>query len=317
MGSVRDFTDPVKQELMSAMQEIDEQDRGFWIFGGLFDGISDLFISEDIACYQGDIQAYHRAMLDKKNTSAEQLEAIWAKVYEIDGRQARNFQDLAECIDVLRHVLDGLSDALDPANPVGNGIPAMLRDLDTWGKFHRQYQNPEYVADHRMQDEVAELLRQDRFSRQTWDAADVAERERILQEFHDEVRRIMGNDANPDLVLKPIAPRGSVPIGGQYEHGSRQIEINSDLLAVGNSHNLLNTVAHENRHAFQHEVVDNPGRHLVSDETRAIWNDSFSNPIRPEKDPEGYWEMPTEWDARGFAKEYQNEMAPPYDGSWR
>jgi hypothetical protein len=163
-----------------------------------------------------------------------------------------------------------------------------------------------------MQDEIEELLRQERFSEATWNAADAAERERILQEYHDEVRKIMGTDVNPDLVFEP-SPNGEV--GGWYKSG--QITINSDSLTAPDSYSLLTYVIHENRHAFQHEAVDNPGRHIVSNETRAIWGDSFEHGIQLKDDPQGYWEMPTEWDARGFASQNQNNMLPPYDGSWQ
>jgi hypothetical protein len=163
-----------------------------------------------------------------------------------------------------------------------------------------------------MQDEIEELLRQERFSEATWNAADAAERERILQEYHDEVRRIMGTDVNPDLVFGPLP----IPLYGRYEHRTRQITIDGNSLAEANGYDAFDTIVHENRHAFQAEAVDGSGHHIVSDETRAIWTESFSRRIRND-DYQGQLELPTEWDARGFASEPQYGMAPPYDGSWQ
>jgi hypothetical protein len=302
MGAVRDFTYSVKQELLETMREIQEQDKGFWLLDSLFDAISDISIPGDIASYQGDIEAYHRAMLDKKNTSAEHLEAIWAKVYEVDNAYSRNFQDLASSINMLKAVFDGLSDALSPHHPGTNGIPALFVSPDELAGYLRPYEDPEHVADRRMQGEIQKLLGEERFSKAKWDAADEEERKRMLQEFHDEVRLIMGTDAAPDIVFAPIEQReGGLVIAGNYSYETRQITINSDLLTADNSYNLFYTVPHENRHAYQHEIAANSGCHIVSDETRTEWVENLRNIIESKNDQQGYLNQPLERDARSFA----------------
>ena len=312
MGFVRDFTGTAKQGLLETMQEIEEQDNSFWIFSGLFDAISSASICENIAFYQGDIDAYHRAMLDKKNTSVEQLQVIWTNVYEVDGRYARSFQDLADRATALKAVFDGLADALDPNYPGANGVPALFGPRNGLKGFLKTYESPEYAADHRMQDEALALLKDDpRFSRETWDAADEAERQRILQEYYDKISKIMGTDAAPEIAFEPLES-----YRGVYDPGSRQIKINSDLLLDSNSYILFRTVMHENRHAYQYETIDNPGCHIVSDDTRRVWRNNRYAYIKYQDDPQGYFEQPLEWDARGFAGQQPRGPMTAYDGSW-
>lgn len=76
MSPKRDFTSTVKDTLEKNMQDIAEEDEKYWFLPGLIDNIQDLFIAGDIASYEGDIQAYHRSILDKKNTSKEQQKIL-------------------------------------------------------------------------------------------------------------------------------------------------------------------------------------------------------------------------------------------------
>lgn len=67
-----------------------------------------------------------------------------------------------------------------------------------------------------------------------------------------------------------------------------------------NSYNLMGTITHELRHAYQHQAVDNPENFVVTEETIDVWETNFDNYISPSTDFDLYQEQPVEVDAREF-----------------
>ena len=78
---------------------------------------------------------------------------------------------------------------------------------------------------------------------------------------------------------------------------------------------LINTVAHETRHQYQHYLIENPDQRPdnISKETIKSWEENFKNYKKPEDDFEAYRNQPIEDDARnageGAAKDFLNQKA--------
>ena len=89
-----------------------------------------------------------------------------------------------------------------------------------------------------------------------------------------------------------------------YNHGRHTVTLNAQALTdnVGNwdSYDLLETVSHELRHAYQNEAVDYPTKYMVSKETIDTWKKNFKNYISSDKGYEKYRNQPVEVDAREF-----------------
>ena len=61
--------------------------------------------------------------------------------------------------------------------------------------------------------------------------------------------------------------------------------INEDLLAdAGNYKQIMDTMAHEMRHGYQHAVVENPDAFQVDSNTVTEWRNNIQNYKRIEKD---------------------------------
>jgi len=88
------------------------------------------------------------------------------------------------------------------------------------------------------------------------------------------------------------------------------IDIDEDLLATGDLHATLTTLAHESRHAYQHHATENADFHPDAAQVES-WRSNFDegNYIEPEKNPKGYWNQPVERDARDFGDYFADQIA--------
>ena len=101
---------------------------------------------------------------------------------------------------------------------------------------------------------------------------------------------------------------------GYYSPSEKCICVNasqfaSDSMYGATSDKLVETVLHEGRHAYQHQVVNG----LVSHNDQAdveSWTENFKdgNYISFEENPRGYWNQPVEVDARQFASEKLSQL---------
>ena len=203
--------------------------------------------------------------------------------------------------------------------------------------------------DHQMQRDIFALFDTDeRFSRDVWENSNRSEREAILTDFLAEVQEIMETMANSSINFFS----GDEYSGGWYRHNAprsrhpmyfamrryRRIGINRDVLEPTARltcwREPFDLLIHEVRHAYQHEAIDDPLKHMVSDETREHWrtNRAGNNYISP-PGSDGcrnccltrYLTQPVEWDAFHFMgwgdrvytiiSEYDGSISV-YEGSW-
>lgn len=126
--------------------------------------------------------------------------------------------------------------------------------------------------------------------------ADIYLREAYMEDFYESYSEFSGN--NPELTFKDMESNKM----GAYNPENNTITLNSKLLRAENPEELMSTILHESRHAYQQYAVDHPDRVSVSEETIAEWKENMEYYIRPEWDFEAYVNQPIEADADKFAE---------------
>lgn len=135
-----------------------------------------------------------------------------------------------------------------------------------------------------------------------YEEASVEQRAQYLTEFHDNFSMQTGYANNLHFV-NDMNPRDY----GAFNPYTKRIDINANLLKDDDTQEIMNTIMHESRHAYQHFAVKHPELVSVDMETIKKWEDNFNNYIRPEFDIEEYQNQPVEADANDFAERMYNE----------
>lgn len=130
--------------------------------------------------------------------------------------------------------------------------------------------------------------------------ASVEQREAYLKEFYAEFAEKTGS--MPPLGFEPM-PFHQM---GAYNPVDNTIMLNSSLLEMSDPHELLDTILHESRHAYQEYAVEHPCNVNVDTATLAQWEENFNNYVDSTLDFEGYFNQPIEVDARNFAEQTIN-----------
>ena len=159
----------------------------------------------------------------------------------------------------------------------------------------------EFSFDFPFDDEVTKAIT--RFDADEWCQLTVKERLAAIETFVELVGARLGLERIPDVKLF----EGADNVLGAYVRGENQIELNEALL--NKPQDLLKTLAHEIRHAYQYE-------HSLALET---WEDflyyvNFENYISPGVDENGYYhsfadyeDQLVEAEARAFAKLFTSQ----------
>ena len=128
----------------------------------------------------------------------------------------------------------------------------------------------------------------------------------IATSFYNDVKEKMGIDADLSFANKP-----PYNLGG-YDPLTNRIELNSNYLEKADCEDLINTILHESRHAFQNKCIDTPNSVTVKDNIIEVWKDNFDNYIRPDEDFEAYENQEIEKDANYFADSVMKKGTNPY-----
>ena len=129
-----------------------------------------------------------------------------------------------------------------------------------------------------------------------WSSLTPGERLEKLQEVQS---RLAASQSRSSVPL--VSSRMGVSDFGVYD--GRQIQLNQDHLASpGRFWEILDTLIHEDRHAYQHWSLITPGFHSDPGQVRA-WADNWENYLDPKEVPfRRYRSQPTENDAFWFAE---------------
>lgn len=168
-----------------------------------------------------------------------------------------------------------------------------------------------------MQSAIFDKMKEKAYSKATWKKASMEERKLILAKFMAEVCTIMGIHVDDVIEFVPLGETKR----GAYQPSSNKVIINESLLSSKNSYELMYTIIHEMRHAYQHAVVDHPEKFLVSNETVEQWKNNFKPGNYKNADVDGYEAyitQPVEYDAKNFAKQDYDlrGYTSSYVGSW-
>lgn len=162
----------------------------------------------------------------------------------------------------------------------------------------------EKAADRAFQRRIQDLLKEKRFSEGHWKNASIDERKQILQDYMREVAAILGVEVADTITWTNMPPHNGEINIGSYRHSDRVVRINEyNFTRRGyDSYELMTTIVHELRHAYQHNAVDHPDRYRVSQETIDSWKHSFDTYQEEQaKGYEHYRRIVVEVDARNFA----------------
>ena len=121
----------------------------------------------------------------------------------------------------------------------------------------------------RIREQIKEVDQESRFSRETWDAVDIGRRKVILQQYTDEMARIMGvsiGQVNFEDWDYPPNRLGFYSHGGstRYDLPERTAWVNPSSFDPANDGQdrqpsfeaVMSVVRHEVRHAYQHSILD-------------------------------------------------------------
>ncbi|MBR3524722.1 MAG: hypothetical protein IKO11_02650 [Lachnospiraceae bacterium] len=253
---------------------------------------------------------------------ADRIESRIRTLYKSVMDEAVKMHSMSAALETIaskyRDVEKRISNAV---TATGNEAAAAVRDKRNWwqkfwdwitGKKADDYDitsdEQEKAADEAMKRQLWEVLQDEKYSQENWDRASIEERKQILQDYMYEVMKIYGlKDVKPTIVWDPNATYEDDGVTmGYYSPDRHTVTLNENVLSDGiswcDSYDLLATVSHELRHAYQHEAVDHPTRFMVSQDTIDAWADNFKpgHYIDPDVDYDGYLDQPVERDARDF-----------------
>ena len=168
-----------------------------------------------------------------------------------------------------------------------------------------------------MQNEIFALLDSPAYNKTVWNQSTIEQRKNILTKYLAELALIYGVkvSSNINFYSDSLSTRGS------YSHSRKMVSINENYLSRSDGYQIMQTMIHEMRHAYQHAAVEDPGSYKVSAETIKRWKDNFAN---YKSTGDGgttyiqYVSQPVEYDAKNFAKQYSDLSGakPGYKGSW-
>lgn len=176
--------------------------------------------------------------------------------------------------------------------------------LDEYDTFLSEVFNrseDELDIDFCIDDRIADLL--DQFSPETWEYMDDSERDEIISEFVSELSEDLGLEEMPE-----VAVFDDDDAYGFYSPSDNTINLNRQYF--DNPVELVNTIAHEMRHAYQEYRAG-----LLETREDALYRVNLDNYISPIPLPGGGWLFFTDYqdqyvevDARAFANLFTEAM---------
>ncbi|MDT8336525.1 MAG: hypothetical protein RQ856_01705 [Candidatus Izemoplasmatales bacterium] len=123
----------------------------------------------------------------------------------------------------------------------------------------------------------------------------------ILQQFEDRIAKMQKR--KPAEVIVGNFPKGLENIVSMYERDNHQIIMNNAVIPKVNDVELVATILHEGRHAYQWIQINNPDKSKESKELLKKWKDEFLNyeqELANQNDPK-YLNLAIEVDAVAYA----------------
>lgn len=136
-----------------------------------------------------------------------------------------------------------------------------------------------------------------------WNKLDATARLEVLRQVEAALAKAAGRERFD--VRATDLPEG---MAGLYDGAA--IWIDSQALERGNLHENLTSLAHEARHAYQDYALHHLNAHDNEDELK-LWSGDWTKSHDPKViGMKRYWNLPTERDARHFADQFADTLAP-------
>ena len=156
----------------------------------------------------------------------------------------------------------------------------------------------EFDFDFELSDDIIELLRKIKGSE--WAYLDDAEKADTIEALSDKISEMLGLKERPDISYYDADKNDC----GVYNQATHSVELNRSLL--NDPDELIDTIAHELRHAYQHQKAMIP-----ESELDLLYRVNFDNYISPLPLGDGkflfftdYQDQLVEVEARAFAKQF-------------
>lgn len=130
------------------------------------------------------------------------------------------------------------------------------------------------------------------FEQSKWDNMTIEQKKEAAEHLRDSVAEGLGLQEKPDVRYYNNEDEGDF---GGYSPSENAIYINE--YNIGDAKETADTIAHESRHCWQHEMAEN----FDSPQAKEF-KENFDDYIRPEDDYRGYRNQPVEADAREYAR---------------
>lgn len=143
--------------------------------------------------------------------------------------------------------------------------------------------------------------------RQVWSGLCEERKVEVLQALEDRAARESGRLSRP-VVAEWLHTGQDGVVLGTFNPSQQTISVNASQLGEGascgeDSSRMVETIFHEGRHAYQHDVVEGRIPHADAEEARA-WAENLEpgGYVRFWENPRAYFAQPVEADARRFAE---------------
>jgi uncharacterized protein YukE len=149
--------------------------------------------------------------------------------------------------------------------------------------------------------------------RRNWEKKDLDERKKWLEDWYNELCEKLGIPPTKFKVEDLEDPKGK-DAKGVFRAGIifglfQSMTIDVDNVEGNDPIDVLDTIAHETRHQYQHYLVDHPDKRSdnISLEQIESWKENFDNYKKADDDFQAYRNQPVEADAREAAESMRND----------
>lgn len=304
---VAEYTISLKKRLDNYSLKIEEADKGLEINNAVFIDI----LREKI-----------KKLNDEVLNEAAKMDSLLEALNCIITRYTETEKHIAEY--AVGSVTSGNT---EEGNPDNTKIENIIEKFVAWLKEFLGWKKKENLSEERqrekeydlyMQNRIFNLLKTKEYNKETWAKASVEKRKQILQKLLQRLMEIFGVNISSEIIFESLGSGTR----GMYSEKKKSVYINIDYLSRPDSYQIMQTMIHEMRHAYQHAAIENPDSYNVSKETIKQWSENFNiNNYKSTNNGytfEEYVSQPIEYDAKNFAKQYSdvNNISPEYSGSW-